>query len=59
MEQKCNVEKKILHKLLKQKQYLLRQIFIWTFGEADTAFENYRGQAFVFLFRFYYLYDSE
>ena len=28
MEQKCNVEKKILHKLLKQKQYLLRQIFI-------------------------------
>ena len=28
MEQKCNVEKKILHKLLKQKQYLLRQMFI-------------------------------
>ncbi len=28
MEQKCNIEKKILHKLLKQKQYLLRQMFI-------------------------------
>ena len=28
MELKCNVEKKILHKLLKQKQYLLRQMFI-------------------------------
>ena len=28
MEQKCNVEKKFLHKLLKQKQYLLRQMFI-------------------------------
>ena len=28
MEQKCNVGKKILHKLLKQKQYLLRQMFI-------------------------------
>ena len=28
MEQKCNVEKKKLHKLLKQKQYLLRQMFI-------------------------------
>ena len=28
MEQKCNAEKKILHKLLKQKQYLLRQMFI-------------------------------
>ena len=28
MEQKCNVEKKNLHKLLKQKQYLLRQMFI-------------------------------
>lgn len=28
MEQKCNVEKKILHKRLKQKQYLLRQMFI-------------------------------
>ena len=28
MEQKCNVEKKIFHKLLKQKQYLLRQMFI-------------------------------
>ena len=28
MEQKCNVEKKILHKLLMQKQYLLRQMFI-------------------------------
>ena len=28
MEQKCNVEEKILHKLLKQKQYLLRQMFI-------------------------------
>ena len=28
MEQKCNVEKKILHKLLNQKQYLLRQMFI-------------------------------
>ncbi len=28
MEQKCNVEKKILHTLLKQKQYLLRQMFI-------------------------------
>ena len=28
MEQKCNVEKKTLHKLLKQKQYLLRQMFI-------------------------------
>ena len=28
MEQKCNVEKKILRKLLKQKQYLLRQMFI-------------------------------
>ena len=24
----------------KQKQYLLRQMFIWTFGEADTAFLN-------------------
>ena len=28
MEQKCNAEKKILHELLKQKQYLLRQMFI-------------------------------
>jgi type I restriction enzyme S subunit len=28
MEQKCNVEKKILQKLLKQKLYLLRQMFI-------------------------------
>ena len=28
IEQKCNVEKKILHKLLKQKQYLLRQMFM-------------------------------
>ncbi len=28
MEQKCNVEKDILQKLLKQKQYLLRQMFI-------------------------------
>ena len=28
MEQKCNIEKKILHKRLKQKQYLLRQMFI-------------------------------
>ena len=28
MEQKCNVEKNFLHKLLKQKQYLLRQMFI-------------------------------
>ena len=28
MEQKCNVEKKILYKLLNQKQYLLRQMFI-------------------------------
>ena len=28
MELKCNIEKKILHKLLKQKQYLLRQMFI-------------------------------
>ena len=28
MEQKRNIEKKILHKLLKQKQYLLRQMFI-------------------------------
>ena len=28
MEQKCNLEKKILHKLLMQKQYLLRQMFI-------------------------------
>ena len=28
MEQKCNIEKKILHKLLKQKQYLLRPMFI-------------------------------
>ena len=28
MEQKWNVEKEILHKLLKQKQYLLRQMFI-------------------------------
>ena len=29
MEQKCNIEKKILHKRLKQKQYLLRQMFIY------------------------------
>ena len=28
MEQKCNVEKKILYKLLNQRQYLLRQMFI-------------------------------
>ena len=28
MELKCNIEKKILHKLLKQKRYLLRQMFI-------------------------------
>ena len=28
MEQKCNIEKKILYKRLKQKQYLLRQMFI-------------------------------
>ena len=28
MEQKCNIEKKILHKRLKQKQYLLHQMFI-------------------------------
>ena len=28
MEQKCNVEKRILYKLLNQKQYLLRQMFI-------------------------------
>lgn len=28
MEQKCNIEKDILQKLLKQKQYLLRQMFI-------------------------------
>lgn len=28
MELKCNAEKKILHELLKQKQYLLRQMFI-------------------------------
>ena len=28
MEQKCNIEKEILQKLLKQKQYLLRQMFI-------------------------------
>ena len=28
MEQKCNVEKSILYKLLNQKQYLLRQMFI-------------------------------
>ena len=51
--------KHFLELLNKQKQYLLRQMFIWTSGEADTAFENYIDQAFVFLFRFYYLYDSE
>lgn len=59
IDTKLLIEQNILTKLSLQKQYLLRQMFIWTFGEADTAFENYIDQAFVFLLWFCYRYDSE
>ena len=38
IDSKLSVEKNTLRNLSLQKQYLLRQMFIWTFGEADTAF---------------------
>lgn len=40
IEQKAIAEQKILDNLCSQKQYLLRQMFISTFGGADTASEN-------------------
>ena len=36
---KLLTEQNVLINLSLQKQYLLRQVFIWTFDEADTAFE--------------------
>lgn len=57
IDNKLSIEKKILINQSLLKQYLLRQMFIWTFGEADTAFEYYRGQAIASLFLFCSLYD--
>ena len=38
IDNKLSIEQNILTELTLQKQCLLRQMFIWTFGEADTAF---------------------
>ena len=39
IDDKLLTEQNVLINLSLQKQYLLRQMFIWTFDEADTAFE--------------------
>ena len=36
-ERKADVEMNFVNLLLEEKQYLLRQMFIWTFGEANKS----------------------
>ena len=42
IDNKLSAEQSILTDLSLQKQYLLRQMFILSSGEADTAFEVYK-----------------
>ena len=41
-ERKADVEMNFVNLLLEEKQYLLRQMFIWTFDGVDTAFDLYK-----------------
>lgn len=43
IDNKLSIEQNILTELRLQKQYLLRQMFIWTFGEADIDVISYIG----------------